>query len=100
MADTDTTSGASSKGADDGSNDARLKRLRWRARRGTRELDALFGGWLDERFADVDEAQQQAFDELLDAQDPDLWDWVMGHGRAPRADWQAIIDDIRARHRL
>jgi antitoxin CptB len=75
-------------------------RLRWRARRGTRELDALFGGWLDERFPTADEAQQQAFDELLDVQDPDLWDWVMGHARPERADWQAIIDDIRARHRL
>jgi antitoxin CptB len=41
-----------------------------------------------------------AFDELLDVQDPNLWDWVMGHAQAPRADWQAIIDDIRARHRL
>ncbi|MFI4958597.1 MAG: succinate dehydrogenase assembly factor 2 [Lysobacterales bacterium] len=79
---------------------ARAKRLRWRTRRGTRELDALFGGWLDERFASADEAQQQAFDELLDVQDPDLWDWVMGHARPARADWQAIIDDIRARHRL
>ena len=79
---------------------ARIKRLRWRTRRGTRELDALFGGWLEERFASADEARQQAFDELLDVQDPDLWDWVMGHARPERADWQAIIDDIRARHRL
>ena len=77
-----------------------LARLRWRARRGTRELDALLGGWLDERYADAAPAQRQAFDELLDTQDPDLWDWVMGHARAPRADWQAVIDDIRARHRL
>lgn len=81
-------------------NDVRLKRLRWRARRGTRELDALFGGWLEEAYPEADEATQQAFDELLDAQDPDLWDWVMGHGRPERADWQAIIDDIRTRHRL
>lgn len=77
-----------------------LARLRWRARRGTRELDALLGGWLDERFDEATPAQRQAFDELLDAQDPDLWDWIMGHAHAPRADWQAIIDDIRARHRL
>jgi antitoxin CptB len=77
-----------------------LARLRWRARRGTRELDALLGGWLDERYAGADPATQQAFDELLDVQDPDLWDWIMGHALAPRADWQAIIDDIRARHRL
>lgn len=75
-------------------------RLRWRARRGTRELDALLGGWLDERFAGADPAQRQAFDQLLDAQDPDLWDWIMGFARAPRDDWQGIIDDIRARHRL
>jgi antitoxin CptB len=81
-------------------NEVTRKRLHWRARRGTRELDALFGGWLDECFASASAAQQQAFDELLDAQDPDLWDWVMGHARPPRQDWQAIIDDIRARHRL
>jgi len=76
------------------------KRLRWRVRRGTRELDALLGGWLEECFDSASPAEQQAFDELLDVQDPDLWDWVMGHARAPRADWQAIIDAIRARHRL
>ncbi|MGN2246174.1 succinate dehydrogenase assembly factor 2 [Frateuria sp. GZRR35] len=77
-----------------------LARLRWRARRGTRELDALLGGWLDERYEGANPATRQAFDELLDTQDPDLWDWIMGHAQAPRADWQAIIDDIRARHRL
>lgn len=81
-------------------NDPREKRLRWRARRGTRELDALIGGWLDHVYPAADEARRQAFDELLDAQDPDLWDWVMGHAQPPRADWQAIIDDIRTRHRL
>ncbi|NUO73989.1 MAG: succinate dehydrogenase assembly factor 2 [Frateuria sp.] len=77
-----------------------LARLRWRARRGTRELDALLGGWLDECYADADAARRQAFGELLDVQDPDLWDWIMGHAQAPRADWQSIVDDIRTRHRL
>ncbi|MBP1475762.1 succinate dehydrogenase assembly factor 2 [Frateuria sp. MAH-13] len=77
-----------------------LARLRWRARRGTRELDALLGGWLDECYEGADAPTRLAFDELLDVQDPDLWDWIMGHAQAARADWQAIIDDIRARHRL
>lgn len=81
-------------------DEARIKRLRWRTRRGTRELDALFGSWLDDCFPTADPALQQAFDELLDVQDPDLWDWVMGHARPARADWQLIIDDIRARHWL
>jgi len=60
----------------------------------------MLGGWLDERFEQADAAQRQAFDELLDVQDPELWDWMMGHARPDRMDWQAIIDDIRARHRL
>ncbi|MGP1666127.1 MAG: succinate dehydrogenase assembly factor 2 [Rhodanobacter sp.] len=81
-------------------DEPRLKRLRWRIRRGTRELDALLGSWLEDSFPNADHAQQQAFDELLDVQDPNLWDWVMGHARPERADWQLIIDDIRARHRL
>ena len=80
--------------------DARRRRLGWRIRRGTKELDILFGTWLEESFDAAGPARQAALDELLDQQDPDLWDWVMGHARPARADWQAIIDDIRARHRL
>jgi antitoxin CptB len=79
---------------------AHIKRLQWRVRRGTSELDILFGDWLRDCFPTACDAQQQAFGELLDQQDPDLWDWVMGHARPVRVDWQVIIDDIRARHRL
>ena len=77
-----------------------LLRLRWRCRRGTRELDQLFSGWLDESFARAEPALQLAFGELLEQQDPDLWDWVMGHGQPGRADWQQIIGEIRSRHQL
>ncbi|MGH8111400.1 MAG: succinate dehydrogenase assembly factor 2 [Rhodanobacteraceae bacterium] len=76
---------------------ARLKRIRWRCRRGTRELDALLGGWLESNGALSDDAQWAAFDTLLDEQDPDLWDWLMGHAEPPRADWRAIVAEIRAR---
>lgn len=82
------------------SDEARLKRLRWRCRRGTKELDALYGWWLEHGWPDADAATRDAFDHLLDVQDPDLWDWTIGQGRPPRADWQAIIDAIRAQHHL
>lgn len=75
-------------------------RLRWRARRGTRELDTMLCWWIDQRLDGADAATLSAFDALLDCQDPDLWDWLMGHAACPRPDWQAIIDDIRAAHRL
>lgn len=77
------------------SNDARLKRLRWRCRRGTRELDALLGGWLEQHAATADAAQLDVFDTLLDCQDPDLWDWLLGHAVPPRADWTVLVAEIR-----
>ncbi len=81
-------------------DDARYKRLQWRCRRGTRELDRLFGGWLEREYRRADASTLEAFDTLMEAQDPDLWDWVMGHAVAPQADWRRIIDVIRAHHRL
>lgn len=77
--------------------DARLKRVQWRCRRGTRELDALLGGWLEAHRALLDAPQLDSFDALLDQQDPALWDWLMGHAEPPRADWRAIVADIRER---
>lgn len=77
-----------------------LARLRWRARRGTRELDRLLGWWLDEHHATADEERRDAFDALLDCPDPDLWDWLTGHARPEDPRFAAIIDEIRAAHRV
>ncbi|HJR15069.1 MAG TPA: succinate dehydrogenase assembly factor 2 [Rhodanobacteraceae bacterium] len=77
--------------------EACLKRVQWRCRRGTRELDALLGGWLEAHRASLDEVQLEVFDALLDQQDPVLWDWLMAHAEPPRADWYAIVADIRER---
>lgn len=79
------------------STEARLKRIQWRCRRGTRELDALLGGWLEAHGASMDAVQFAAFDALLDQQDPELWGWLMGHAEPPRADWRAIVGEIRER---
>ena len=78
-------------------NEAALKRIQWRCRRGTRELDALLGGWLDARRDSIDAGELATFDALLDQQDPVLWDWLMGHAEPPRADWRAIVAEIRER---
>jgi len=75
-------------------------RLRWRCRRGMRELDQLLGGWLDSRFATAGNDARHAFAELLDAPDPELWQWLSGREKPPRADWQRIIDEIRERDRV
>jgi antitoxin CptB len=75
-------------------------RLRWRCRRGMRELDQLLEQWLNVRFTQADASMQRAFAELLEEQDPQLWDWLSGRAAPPRSDWQCIVDEIRNRGRL
>lgn len=82
-----------------GAEDALLGRLRWRARRGTRELDRLLGGWLERRFASAGADQCACFDALLDTPDPQLWDWLTGQA-APETRFATIIDEIRTAHRV
>ncbi|HEY6644882.1 succinate dehydrogenase assembly factor 2 [Povalibacter sp.] len=55
-----------------------LSRLRWRCRRGMRELDVVLQRYLDQRYALAPEAEQRAFESLLDAQDPVLLDYLIG----------------------
>lgn len=80
--------------------EAELKRLRWRCRRGTRELDQLVGWWLDERYPAADDALRAGFVALLEQQDPDLWNWILGNGTPGDPQQARVIDEIRARNRV
>lgn len=75
-------------------------RLRWRCRRGTRELDALLGWWLEQRFASAGAERQADFVELLELPDPDLWNWLSGRSRPADERFARIVDEIRARDRV
>jgi antitoxin CptB len=75
-------------------------RLRWRCRRGMRELDQLLGWYLDTRYSLSDAAAKEAFSTLLDQQDPELWDWLMGRTPCEFLPWRRIVDEIRARDRV
>jgi antitoxin CptB len=75
-------------------------RLRWRCRRGTRELDRLLSGWLETRYESADEPLRAGFERLLDLQDPQLWDWFSGTSRPADPDFARIVDEIRAGDRV
>ena len=47
-------------------------RLRWRCRRGMRELDVLMMRYLDEDWHGASEAERAAFRDLLERQDPEI----------------------------
>ena len=55
-----------------------LSRLRWRCRRGMRELDALMSGYLDNAYETASAADQARFRALLEWPDPDLFRFLLG----------------------
>ncbi len=73
-----------------------LRRLRWRSRRGMRELDRLFERWLDRRWASASEPERAVFRRLLDCEDDRLWKWFLGHEHPDDADLDALVQSIRA----
>ncbi len=72
-----------------------LDRIRWRCRRGLLELDIVLGRFVDQHYTRLDEAQQAAFDELLDMPDTGLWDMITGRKEAIQ-NAQALLEKIRA----
>jgi antitoxin CptB len=58
-------------------------RLRWRCRRGMKELDVLLERYLFTRFDAAPESERDAFARILDHEDPELLAWVLGVQDAP-----------------
>lgn len=79
-----------------GSEAAELQRLRWRCRRGMRELDQLFGRYLDRSWADASAEQRMVFERLLGCEDDRLWRWFLGYETPEDAELHALVERIRA----
>ena len=71
-----------------------LKRIRWRCRRGMRELDQLFGRYLDREWAQASEADRGTFLRLLDCEDDKLWRWFMGYEQCPDDALASLVQRI------
>jgi antitoxin CptB len=75
-----------------------LSKLRWRCRRGMREMDILLQHFLDRHYLRLDAGQQAAFAELLNEPDQDLLNWILGRSDPPRADYVPLIELLRMKH--
>ncbi len=68
--------------------DDRRKKLKFRAwRRGFREIDLILGGFADKHLAALTADQLDAFEQLLDAPDQDVFAWITDQAPAP-ADYE------------
>jgi antitoxin CptB len=75
---------------------AELQRLRWRCRRGMRELDQLFGRYLDRVWPTADPADRATFELLLDCEDDMLWRWCLGYDVPEDPALHALVQRILA----
>lgn len=75
-------------------SDPEFGRLRWRCRRGMRELDRLLGGYLERHYGGASPAEQRLFRELLELQDPVLYAYVLGQEQPSNAEQVALIARI------
>lgn len=76
-------------------DDSELRRLRWRCRRGMRELDRLLERWLEREWRASPTRQRAAFLRLLDVEDDRLWRWFLGHETPDDVEIAALVERIR-----
>jgi len=75
---------------------AALRRLRWRCRRGMRELDQLMLRFLDQCWRQATPSERADFERLLDSEDDRLWRWFMGREAVEDPALKALIERIES----
>jgi len=75
---------------------ASLGKLRWRCRRGMKELDVLLERYLEERFAHAPAGSRVALETLLECPDPLIYAWCFGQVPAPTVALRSLIAEITA----
>ena len=84
------------KGADRGSGEAFERRLRWRCRRGMRELDRILEQFLAGGFAALAADEKRQFAEILELPDPELHAYLTGRAEAADPALARIFHAIRS----
>jgi antitoxin CptB len=69
----------------------RVYTLRWRCRRGMKELDVLLTRYLDRDYYTAPLKQREAFEELLAMPDPEILDYVLGRTKTENQDLAYVL---------
>ena len=71
-------------------------RLRWRCRRGMRELDALLQAFLTDTYPALPDADKARFAALLELPDPDLSAYLLGRDVPADPEVRRLLARVRA----
>ncbi len=75
-----------------------LQKLAWRCRRGTKELDVLMQIFLKEFYPSASVELQHAFETMLDMQDPELYDLLVGRQKSFNENINKVIELIYTKY--
>jgi len=75
--------------------DEQIGKLRWRCRRGMKELDLLTLGYLERHYPTAPADEQQAFAALLELQDPLLMSYMVGRETPADATTARVVGVMR-----
>ena len=70
-------------------------RLQWRCRRGIKEMDIIFQDFINHSYDQLTDDKKKAFSRLLDEQDLDILNWIMGKDKPYDNELVNIINIIR-----
>ncbi|HEU4617690.1 MAG TPA: succinate dehydrogenase assembly factor 2 [Gammaproteobacteria bacterium] len=70
-------------------------RLRWRCRRGMRELDAVLEAFLERDFLALADSDKRRFEALLDLTDPELYGYLVRRHEPDDPDTARLVSRIR-----
>jgi antitoxin CptB len=76
--------------------DDRIAKLKWRCRRGMRELDALLLAFVEREADSLSAAETTQFEQILELPDPLLHAYLLGRSAPPDAATAALLERIRA----
>ena len=77
------------------SEDERHARLRWRCRRGLRELDLLLAPFAERQLPRLAPSELDTLDRLLAAADQDLQSWFLGRERPSDDSLAELVERVR-----
>ena len=72
-----------------------LSRLKWRCRRGMRELDVVLLHYLEDVYPHAGPEEQAAFRRCLELQDPEILILLTGRGTCPDGAVAGVVEKIR-----
>lgn len=75
--------------------DPQVRRLRWRCRRGMRELDAVLARFLETGFHALTEPERAAFAAFLDLPDPEIHAYLLGRNAPEDPHVRTVVAAIR-----